>query len=145
MGHVAARWNVTGERLRVEEGASRVKCLQPSKRFPKERVRALVERALVKVNDNCQKARCPIPPELCNSLDVLFWRHFGFYLGIIIGPANLDSPEARSGILLSSDCGHSIFYLFNADSSDVDQGFRVKAIRVPAIPIKVGAQRRWRD
>ena len=32
-----------------------------------------------------------------------------------------------------------------ADSSDVDQGFRVKAIRVPAIPIKVGAQRRWRD
>ncbi len=33
----------------------------------------------------------------------------------------------------------------SADSSDVDQGFRVKAIRVPAIPIKVGAQRRWRD
>ncbi len=32
-----------------------------------------------------------------------------------------------------------------ADSSDVDQGYGVKAIRVPAIPIKVGAQRRWRD
>jgi len=33
----------------------------------------------------------------------------------------------------------------NADSSDVDQGYWLKAIRVPAIPIKVGAQRRWRD
>ena len=32
-----------------------------------------------------------------------------------------------------------------AGSGDVDQGFSVKAIRVPAIPIKVGAQRRWRD
>jgi hypothetical protein len=32
-----------------------------------------------------------------------------------------------------------------ADSSDVDQGYRLKAIGVPAIPIKVGAQRRWRD
>jgi hypothetical protein len=35
--------------------------------------------------------------------------------------------------------------LLVADSSDVDQGYRVKAIIVPAIPIKVGAQRRWRD
>jgi hypothetical protein len=33
----------------------------------------------------------------------------------------------------------------SADSSDVDQGYGVKAIRVPAIPIKVGGQRRWRD
>ena len=32
-----------------------------------------------------------------------------------------------------------------ADSSDVDRGYRVKAISVPAIPIRVGAQRRWRD
>ena len=36
-------------------------------------------------------------------------------------------------------------YATLADSGDVDQGFSVKAIRVPAIPIKVGAQRRWRD
>jgi hypothetical protein len=37
------------------------------------------------------------------------------------------------------------FSNMSADSSDVDQGYGVKAIRVPAIPIKVGAQRRWRD
>jgi hypothetical protein len=36
-------------------------------------------------------------------------------------------------------------YSQNADSSDVDRGYRVKAISVPAIPIRVGAQRRWRD
>jgi hypothetical protein len=36
-------------------------------------------------------------------------------------------------------------FAYIADSSDVDQGNGVKAIRVPAIPIKVGAQRRWRD
>jgi hypothetical protein len=37
------------------------------------------------------------------------------------------------------------FFGLSADSSDVDRGYRVKAISVPAIPIRVGAQRRWRD
>jgi len=32
-----------------------------------------------------------------------------------------------------------------ADSCDVDQHSWLKPITIPAIPIKVGAQRRWRD
>jgi len=35
--------------------------------------------------------------------------------------------------------------LQSADSCDVDQHSWLKPITIPAIPIKVGAQRRWRD
>jgi hypothetical protein len=35
--------------------------------------------------------------------------------------------------------------IVSADSCDVDQHSWLKPITIPAIPIKVGAQRRWRD
>ena len=57
-----------------------------------------------------------------------------------------NKAAARTMQILSWDSTNSrLVGSYTADSSDVDQGFRVKAIRVPAIPIKVGAQRRWRD
>jgi hypothetical protein len=58
------------------------------------------------------------------------------------------SASPISGVVVSHSLGpgpERATGAYFADSSDVDQGYRVKAIRVPAIPIKVGAQRRWRD